>query len=504
VSAVSPPEVPATPQPKDDLRARTVTSVLWVVADRWINRVASLVVFAIIGRLLGASEIGLVALAATFVALFQVFADQGFSDALIQRKDLDDSHPDSAFWVSVGTSTALCLAIVAVAGPLSSLLQTPDLAPVLRVLSITMVLSSLSSTPAALLERDFGFKQLTQRRVVANLSGGVVGVIAAFAGAGVWAIVAQSLSSSLIGVVILWSVVSWRPKLRINWKSVGDLRSVGLNVIGIQLFAFLNNQADKFVIGAFISPAALGFYYIGMRMITIIGDIQTSVIQQVSLTALSKVQDDLPRFRRAFVALTGTSAALGVFTYAYFAAMAPVLIPLVFGDDWGPSVRIAQILCVMGALNSVITFDRSALVALGRARLALQITATQSIVGVVVVVAAAPFGIVAVAIGVSVRQYAVWPFRLRTLREAIGLPIWTYLRQWVLPAVAGGVMFAALTGIREALPTARTVPEQLGVAAIGAFVGVVLYVGIGRRLFPDILEQFTRAIKQRRARRRAA
>lgn len=440
-----------TPADGKDLRSRTFSSVLWVVADRWINRVASLVVFAIIGRLLGASEIGLVALAATFVALFQVFADQGFSDALIQRKEIDDTHPDSAFWVSVGSATILCLSVIAVAGPISSAVQTPDLAPVLRVLSVTMVLSSLSATPAALLERDFGFKQLTKRRVVANLTGGVIGVVAAFAGAGVWAIVAQSVSSSLIGVVILWTVVPWRPRMAISRQSVRDLRPVGLNVLGIQLFAFLNNQSDKFVIGAFISPAALGFYYIGMRMITIIADIQTSVIQQVSLTALSKVQDDLPRFRRGFLALTGTSAAVGVFTYAYFAAMAPVLIPLVFGSNWEPSVRIAQILCAMGALNSVLVFDRSALIALGRAKLALQITITQSLVGLVAVVATAPLGITGVAVGVSARQYLVWPFRLKTLRTAIGLPVWTYLRQWLLPAAAGVVMFGVLTGLRTVL-----------------------------------------------------
>jgi O-antigen/teichoic acid export membrane protein len=477
--------------------------MLWVVADRWINRIASLVVFAIIGRLLGASEIGLVALAATFVALFQVLADQGFSDALIQRKDLDDSHPDSAFWVSVGAATLLCLAIVVAAGPISSALQTPDLAPILRVLSLTLILTSLSTTPAALLERDFGFKQLTQRRVVANLTGGAVGVGAAFAGAGAWAIVAQALTSSAIGVVILWAVVPWRPRLAVSRKSIGDLRSVGLNVIGIQLFAFLNGQADKFVIGAFISPAALGFYYIGTRMITIIADIQTSVIQQVSLTSLSKVQDDVPRFRRGFLALTGTSAAVGVFTYAYFAALAPILIPLIFGSEWGPSVRIAQILCLMGALNSVLVFDRSALIALGRAKLALQITATQSLVGVVAVAATAPFGIVGVAIGVSVRQYLVWPFRLRVLRSALGLPIWTYLRQWLLPAAAGLVMFGILTALRAVLPTPGTALEQLAVAGAAGLVGLAVYVGLLRRRFHDNQDEFGRAIRERRPRRGA-
>lgn len=482
-----------------ELRGRTVNSAIWVAADKWINRLASLVVFAVIGRLLDPADIGVAALAATFVALFQVLAEQGFSDALVQRKVLDREHPESAFWVSLGTSIALAAALAACAAPISDALGTPGLAPVLQVLCLTLPLSALSVTPAALLQRDFGFKRLTQRRVIANLLGGVVGVVVAVLGGGVWAIVAQSLTSAAIGVVVLWVVLPWRPRLRVSWRAVRDLRTVGLSVIGIQLFAFVNAQADKFVIGAFISPTALGYYYVGTRIITILSDVQTAVIQSVSLTALSKVQDDLPRFRRAFLSLTGVSAAIGVFTYATFAALAPVLVPLVFGTQWERSVLIAQVLCVMGALNSVLVFDRTALIAVGRSQLALLITAVQCVVGVAAVLVAVPWGIVAVAVAVTARQYLVWPLRLRALRRALGLSLPTYLWRWGGPAVAGLAVFGVLTAVLVLLPPIEGLWAQLGVAAGGGLVALALYGGLGFVLFRGTVAELASVVRRRRA-----
>jgi teichuronic acid exporter len=485
--------------PLVELRTRTVHAAAWVAADKWVNRLASLVVFTVIGRLLDPTEIGTAALAATFVALFQVFAEQGFSDALVQRKDLRREHPESAFWVSVSSSLLFAGALVVCARPISNALGTPELTVPLQVLTASMVLSALSLTPAALLQRDFGFKRLTQRRVIANLLGGMVGVVAAVLGAGVWAIVAQALTSALMGVIVLWAVTPWRPRLRVSWAAVRDLRNVGLSVIGIQLFAFLNAQADKLVIGAYINAEALGFYYIGVRIVTILSDVQIAVIQSVSLTALSKVQDDLPRFRRAFGSLTGVSAALGVFTFATFAGLAPVLIPLVFGPQWEDSVVIAQVLCAMGAINSVLVFDRSALVALGRSKLALTITAVQCVVGVAAVLVSLPWGIVAVAVAVTVRQYLVWPLRLRSLRKAFGLSLGAYLWRWLGPALAGLMVFGVLSGVLALLPEATGVWAQLAVVAGGGALALTLYGGLGMFMFRPAIADLRTVLIRRRA-----
>ncbi|CCH85915.1 Polysaccharide biosynthesis protein [Modestobacter italicus] len=482
-----------------DLRSRTVNSAFWVAADKWVNRLASLVVFAVIGRLLDPSDIGVAALAATFVALFQVFAEQGFSDALVQRKELDREHPESAFWVSLGSSALLAGLLVAFAGPIARALGAPELAPVLQVLCVTLPLAALSLTPAALLQRDFGFKRLTQRRVVANLLGGVVGVVVALLGGGVWAIVAQSITSAAVGVVVLWAVLPWRPRLRVSWRAVRDLRGVGLSVIGIQLFAFVNAQADKFVIGAFISPTALGYYYVGTRIIGILSDVQTAVIQSVSLTALSRVQDDMPRFRRAFLSLTAASAVIGVFTYATFAALAPVVVPLVFGTQWERSVPVAQILCVMGALNSVLVFDRTALIAAGRSRLALLITAVQCVVGVAAVLVSVPWGVIAVAVAVTARQYLVWPLRLRALRSALGLSLIAYLRQWAAPALAGLAVFGTVSGAFALLPAAGSLWAQLGMVAGGGLGALLVYLGLGLLLFRGTLTDLTSVARGRRS-----
>jgi O-antigen/teichoic acid export membrane protein len=205
------------------------------------------------------------------------------------------------------------------------------------------------------------------------------------------------------------------------------------------MFAFLNVQSDRFLIGAFLGPAALGYYFVGIRLIAIMVEVQTQVIEQVSLTTLSKLRDTPGRLINAFYRLTAFSASVSILTFSLLALLAPQIVPLLFGQHWHSSVILMQVLCLMGALNSVITFDRNALVAVNASRSALFITATQSIICVLVVLATVHWGVLAVAIGVTVRQYLVWPLRLRALHRHLGVKISTYMLRWLGPMSSGAL-----------------------------------------------------------------
>ncbi len=458
-----------------ELRSTVFRSVGWVAVGRWGNRVLSLIVFAMLGRLLSPSQFGLAALAAVFITLFTLLSEQGFGSALIQKVTVSKEDCDTAFWISIATAVALMGLTIALAPLAGQVFHQPELTGVLRALSPALVLSALANTQEALLERDFAFRSLSIRTLFGSIVGGAVGVTVAALGGGVWSLVAQTLVTSAVQVVVLWTITPWRPGLAVHRESVRALRVVGLNVLGIEMFAFLNLQSDRLFIGAFLGPAALGYYYVGIRIIAIIVEVQTSVIEQVSLTTLSKLRDAPGRLLNAFYRLTGFSAAISILTFSLLALLAPQIVPLVFGRHWHSSVILMQVLCLMGALNSVITFDRNALVAVNASRSALVITAIQSMVCVIVVLISVHWGVLAVAIGVTVRQYLVWPLRLRALRQHIGVKLSTYMLRWLGP-MSSGLLGCAAGFLLAHFWSPESGPTQIAYLAVQTIIVSTIYI----------------------------
>jgi teichuronic acid exporter len=473
------------------LRSTLFRSVGWVAVGRWGNRILSLVVFAMLGRLLTPSQFGLAALAAVFIALFTLLAEQGFSSALIQKADVTQEDCDTAFWISMAAAILLMILTILTAPLVGRVFHQPELAGVLRALSPALVLTALAGTQEALLERDFAFRSLSIRTLFGSIIGGIAGVTVAALGGGVWSLVVQTLVSSAVQVVVLWTITPWRPGFAVSRTSIRALRVVGMNVMGIEMFAFLNLQSDRLVIGASLGSAALGYYYVGIRIIAIMVEVQTSVIEQVSLTTLSKLRDTPERLVKAFYRLTGFSAAVSILTFSLLALLAPQIVPLVFGRQWHSAVIIMQVLCLMGALNSVITFDRNALVAVNASKSALIITVTQSIVCVIVVLIAVRWGVLAVAIGVTIRQYLVWPLRLRALHRYIGVAIPTYLLRWFGP-MASGVLACGIGFVVAHFWRPSGGFDEFGYLAVQLVIVSVIYIGSLRYTASDSWQEMVR------------
>ncbi|MFB6489480.1 lipopolysaccharide biosynthesis protein [Xanthomonas perforans] len=429
----------------------------WAVVEKWSSRLVSLVVLFVLGRLLTPTEFGLIALATVFVTLLNVFVDQGFGRALVQRDALDDEHADTAFWVAVVSSLLLGAALVAIAPALAAMLQELELAPVIQVMSVGLVLYALSTVPQALLEREFGFKALARRRVIATTLGGIAAIIAAGAGFGVWSLVVQVLTTAAVGVVVLWTASAWRPHLRMSGKAIRDLWATGVSIVGIELVGFLNGQADKLLVGALLDAQALGYYFFAMRIISIIVELFSTVLSSISLTTFSRLQNDHAELRRWLYRLSSVSCLIAMPAFAVLAATSPQLVPMVFGEQWTVSGHVAQALCLLGAVNAIAVFDRSALIAVGRNRLAFLLTFGQAVVGCIFIVAGVWWGVIGVALAVSIRQVMWWPVRLAALKVSVAAKpstmIGTWLKPFLIAAVAAACGALILSKLQEAWPS---------------------------------------------------
>jgi PST family polysaccharide transporter len=431
-----------------------------------------------------------------------LFVDQGFGKALIQRRELRSEHVDTAFWTSVSLAAVLVASVLFAAPFIEQGMRAPGLAGVLRWMSLAIALQALAGTPAALLEREFDFRTLALRRISSTLLGGIAGVSVALAGGGVYALVVQSLTAACAGLVALWAATPYRPRLRLERAALRELWPVGAGVLGIELIGLVNAEADRFLVGSFLSTAALGFYFLAMRITQVIVELFSTVFASLCLPMFSRLQDDPARMRSWLYRLTGASSAVTLPCLALVAIAAPVALPAVFGAKWSGSVPLLQVLTVLGAINAVAYFDRNVLIAAGRSRLALLLTLGQALLGVVLIFGVVSYGVLAVAIAVVARQYLFWPVRLAVLRRVLGVDLGTYFTQWFGPFLAACAMLPLLLVV----PSFRAFRLELQLVLVAGVscAALVLYCVALRLIRPRILNELRTAFSEFKAHRRSA
>jgi len=470
------------------------------VLEKWAGRLLSFAVFALLTRLLDPSMFGLFSMTSAAIAIATVFVDSGFSKALVQRRQLTATDISTVFWSSFAMSLLVYAVLFVTAPLLASAFGDERLVALLRVIGLAIPIAGLSRTAAALLERDLEFRALAVRQLAGAAVGAAVALPMAFAGAGVWALAAQAVATAATSTAVLWIRSPWRPSLAFSRRSLRSMLSFGIHALGIELLAAVQSNIDKFVVAAFFDARTLGYYFIAQRATGIVLELVTSVLGRVSLSALSKVQTSRDRLNRVLRQMTLASATVALPMFLILAVFAEDVLPVLVGDGWDESVTVFQILTVSSALAAVMFFDVNVLTAVGRPAVALRVSTVQNIVGIVLMIVAAPAGPLAVAASRSVRLVVMWPLRLRALSRSGGIELRPYLSQIARTAV-GLVPSAMLATGLAATPWGAsgslllaTLPIAL--IAIGAYAVVTWFaVGHENRAF---LRQFAASLAARR------
>lgn len=456
------------------LRREATQAAFWGVAQKWGHHGVRLVVFVVLARLLGPDSFGLVALASVFIMLGETLVDQGFGEALVQREHIGRAHLDSAFWASVATGLALAGTAVAGAPLIASAFEQPQLAPVLAGLAPSLVLASLCRVQESLLRRELVFRKVAGISLLSTGIGGVAGLVVAFAGGGVWSLVAQFLVQRLVQLPCLWLAVRWRPRARFSAPHFRALFRFGANVMGINLLNFANRQADHLLIGYVLGPTALGYYTIAYRLVRILYDLLPQAVTPVAFAAFSRLQREPARLREAFYE---ASRAIGLFAFPAFtglALLAPAIIPACFGARWAPSIPVLQALAPIGMLQSISVLYQASIKAMGRPSRAFALTAANAVANVLAFTIAVQWGYVAVAVAYSARGFLLWPVSWLVLRQVVAPDLKRYLFSLATPAAATAAMAAVVVALGPWLvPPART--PLVGVVA-GVPIGIAAYL----------------------------
>ncbi|UOY00226.1 lipopolysaccharide biosynthesis protein [Blastococcus sp. PRF04-17] len=458
---------------RQDLGTLAVRGAAWSALDKWLGRILSLITFALLGRLLGPEAFGIVAAAQVVIMLLGVFTNSGLVPALVLEEKLDARTRASGFWLGLLAGLAPATLLLLIAPLAAGIFHVDGITPVLRVMAALLVIRGISVVPEALLLKELHFRAIALRSIVSAVAGSIVGLTMAFSGAGVWALVGQSITQALVAATVMWIAARIRPTFRPQVHSLRRIAKFSGKLLAIELATVVLQYGDNFLVGAILGTTALGYYVIAHRLLSVLQETITGVLDALALPIFARIKADRDRTARAFARATKVSLSGAAPLFLTMLMWAPVLIPLVFGDQWSQSVALFQWLCIAGIVNSVNFFNRSVLYAAGRPGLELLVMGVAAIVTLFASGIGAQYGLTVVAAAIALRAVAISPLRLATLKIAIGIRLRMLLREWLDPVLASIAFAIVSTGLSLALDTApATLRLALATAAgLSAFAG---------------------------------
>lgn len=358
-----------------------VSNFIWRFAERSGAQLVTFVVSIVLARLLMPEDYGTIALVTVFTSIMQVFVDSGLSTALIQKKDADDLDFSSVFYFNFVVCIILYLVMFFTAPLIASFYNMSELTLVVRVISLTIVISGVKGVQQSYVSRNMLFKRFFYATLCGTIFSAFLGIAMAYAGFGVWAIVAQQLSNTAIDTLILWITVKWRPKRMFSWNRLKGLLGFGWKMLCSALLDTVYNNLISLLIGKVYSSADLAYYNEGDKFPKlIVTNINTS-IDSVLLPAMSKEQDNKDRVKN----MTRRSIMISCYIMAPLmiglACCASNVVTIVLTEKWLPCVFYLQIFCITYMFYPIHTANLNAIKAMGRSDLFLKLEIWKKIIG---------------------------------------------------------------------------------------------------------------------------
>lgn len=474
------------------LTKHAVHGLKWQGIEIAGRQIVAFIVFAILTRLLDQTAFGLLGMVLIYLAIVGLIVEQGIGTAIVQRAQISAEHLDSAFWFNMVSACVLCGATVILAGPIATLFDEPRVEPLLRWGSLRLVLSAPCGVQSALFVKNMDFRLPAIRALVANVAGGAVGIAMAFAGLGVWALVGQQLVFAGAGTAFLWSLSSWRPSLRFSARHLRELLGVSGSIFATSAMWFVASRADQFFIGRYLGTEMLGQYVVGGRL----ADMGRLAFQQplgaVSVPAMSKLQGDAERLRRAITSGMQLSSMVTFPIFLGLASIAPTVVPLFFGDGWRDAVQPLRLLAIYNMITSVFTLCHPALLATGGLRGYVVVNLQCAVGAIAVSWIGSQMSVTAIVVGLCVNLAITGYSALLFLKKRVGLTPWMYVKPCVSPLAAAIVMSGGVVLVHELLSARLTL---IAMFAIEVATGVGIYGGCILLLARDKAHQLLRMLR---------
>lgn len=420
-------------------KKQVISSVVWKFCERFSAQFVTLVVTIVLARLLDPHHYGTVSIMLVFINIANVFVTESFSAALIQKKDVDTIDFSTIFYFNILFSVGLYIVVFVAAPWVERFYDMPELANAMRILALKIPISAIYSVQQAYVSRNLLFKKFFFATIIGTVLSAAVGIIMALRGFGVYALVAQYLTNSLIGTVVLWFVVRWRPVRRFSYSKFKGLFGYGWKILFTSLLRALYEDIYSLVIGKKYTDNDLAFYSKGKHYPQLIITNVNSTISSVMFPALSKIQDDTQALCLMMRRAIKTSAYILSPMMIGMAVVAEPLVMLVLTDKWLPCVPYLRLACLYLLLMPMQSGCLQAIKAAGRSDIVLKLEIAKRVSGILILIITMQFGVLAIAWGSVLTTLLASFFNAPPVKRLAG---YTYLQQVtdILPSIVLAVV----------------------------------------------------------------
>lgn len=454
--------------------SKLTNTLKWNTADRVATQILYAVTGVVLANLLTKEDFGLVGALLVFQAFGNLFVDSGFGSALLQRKEPSQADYTTIFWFNMAVATVI-YAILFLCAPLIADIFQGDrrLIPLSRVMFLSFVLNGTAMVQTTRLMKNMDVKQIAVANSLALLLSGGLGVGLAFAGAGAWALVWQTVSMSGIKSAWLWIKGRWHPTGKPQAESLRKMWRVGISVFSSSALNTFFLYIYSFVIGAFYSLTSLGVYTQADKW-SKMGSASISQILTASFVPLlSKFQDDGDAFRSLMSRVNRFCALLAFPVLCGLAAVGAPLFHTLFGTKWDSAIPLFQILSVRGVFIVLVSLYSNYLLALGYGKRLFSVEVVKDILTVIALLCTVWFGSVPMLVwGQLAASFATWATVLVMVCRGTGMNLVRMLLD-ILPSLLKTIVMAAGTLIVVYILETPWVQLTAGIVT-----GVVIYLAL--------------------------
>ena len=383
----------------ESLKQATTKGLFWSSVERFSNQGVQFVFSIILARLLSPSDYGIIAMVTIFFAVAQSFVDSGFSNALVRKTDRVEEDLSTCFYFNIGVGIIAYIVLFLIAPLVANFYNQPILSPIIRITGLGVILNSLCVVQQALFTIKIDFKSQAKITLSATVISGIVGILLAYQGYGIWALVWQGVARSIVRMGLLWLMSKWRPRTGFSKSSFNYLFGYGSKLLASGLLDTIYNNIYPIVIGKFYNPAQLGNYSRALGWAQLPSANITSILQRVTFPVLSAIQDDSLRLQNSYRRLLKLSAFIVFPLMMGLAAIASPLIRVILTAKWDGCVLYLQILCFALMLYPIHAINLNLLQVKGRSDIFLRLEIIKKIIGVVILIITIPLGITAMCLG---------------------------------------------------------------------------------------------------------
>ncbi len=481
-----------------NLKQQTATAFIWSAIQNWGMKLFTILVFLILARYLSPAELGLASTVTLVLAFVAVISEQGFTGAIVQRKNLQPKDLNLPFIISIGTSLLASCLLIIFSKEIAHQLRADDAASLIKLAAIIPPITAAINFESAMRKRALDFQGLAKASLLSGVLAGIIAIALAANNFGALSLVVQAIATAaIIGVVLLRSRI-WHPVKGISTENFRSLFSYSSNVFVSKLLDFFSGRIIEFIIIGKFGIAAFGLYTVGSKLYLTVRQLLCDVLYDVSFSAMSRISIEIDRFRQVYLRFIFLASCTTIALFTLMAALASELCSLLFGEKWVGVDQVMQWLCLSGAIEVVHYFNYAALSASGKSRAILYLTVIKLVSGIAAMMLSNAESISEITLYFVISQIACFPISLLYAMKATKSKGVDVLRQMTPGLIATFDAWCAVLIVRPTIEAMHSglLPSMIMLGFIFVCVFLfILWLGCSKRLvveFRYILSAYTR------------